>query len=348
MIGNFICQILDSSGRRLRINLPKSHPAWMDMLNLLCGAEPFEWIGNNAHNKLFVCTPELKGRVHEICNKNETRDPELSAIEDYFTRQKDNSRLAFLREGILLRVDNNLVHKALNMIRRADFLAAYDVISFGDKEEYTGPENLRECVCRFCGKRSPKVQFKKKNAHAIPEALGNKLVFCNDECRQCNADLSPVDKELTEYLKFRRSENKIANKKNKIIKVWGHNFFYDGSSRELKISRLAILAETETQYHVKLEGAEPITHLGIYKALAKIAIDLIPRDLVDEFRTTIDWINGEFVPKVLPDVFYVYRNSSVCQPLAKVFVRKEMTSDSGLPKCVVAVTLIDLTLDMHL
>ncbi|MGJ0982013.1 HNH endonuclease [Bacteroides ovatus] len=115
------------------------------------------------------------------------------------------------------------------MVRKANFFVTYNVISFGDKEEYTGPNDLNACVCRFCGKKYPEVRFKKKNAHAIPDALGNKLVFCNDECQSCNAALSPIDKELAEYLKFRRSENKIVNKKNKIIKVWGHNFFYDGS-----------------------------------------------------------------------------------------------------------------------
>ena len=303
MMSNFICQIFNESGDRLRINLSQSHPAWMDMLNLLCGAKPLEWIDDSSHNKLFICSSELKVRIHEICSKYKSQESNLSVIEDYFNNQVDNSRLAFLREGVLLSVDNNLVKKAVFMVRKANFFVTYNVISFGDKEEYTGPNDLNACVCRFCGKKYPEVRFKKKNAHAIPDALGNKLVFCNDECQSCNAALSPIDKELAEYLKFRRSENKIVNKKNKIIKVWGHNFFYDGSIGELKISRLAILEETESKYYVKLEGAEPITHLGIYKALAKIAIDLMPRNLVDEFRTTIDWIKGGFVPKVLPNVF---------------------------------------------
>lgn len=342
-MSNFICQIINEFGDILRINLPQSHPTWMDILNLLCGAKPFEWIDNSSHNKLFICSSELKVRIHEICSKYKSQEPNLSVIEDYFNNQVDNSRLAFLREGALLSVDNNLVRKAVFLVRKANFFATYDVISFGDKEEYTGPDDFKACICRFCGKKYPEVRFKKKNAHAIPDALGNKLVFCNDECQSCNATLSPIDKELAEYLKFRRSENRIVNKKNKIIKVWGHNFFYDGSVGELKISRLAILEETESKYYVKLEGAEPITHLGIYKALAKIAIDLMPRNLVDEFCTTIDWIKGGFVPKILPNVFYAYRDSYVCQPLAKVFVRQGMALSPGLPKCIVVLTLIDLT-----
>ena len=96
-MSNFICQIFNESGDRLRINLSQSHPAWMDMLNLLCGAKPLEWIDDSSHNKLFICSSELKVRIHEICSKYKSQESNLSVIEDYFNNQVDNSRLAFLR-----------------------------------------------------------------------------------------------------------------------------------------------------------------------------------------------------------------------------------------------------------
>ncbi len=344
-MSNFICQIWDASGNRLEIDLPQSHPAQIDMLNLLCSADPLLWIDKSSHNKLFICSPDLKVKVHGICGKHKSDELfDLSSIEDFFNNQADNAPLAFLREGGrgLLRIDENLIEKAMCLVK---FWSSYDVISFGDKEkeEYTGPNDLKACVCRFCRRGDPKVKFKKRNAHAIPEALGNKLIFCNDECPDCNVTLSHIDKELAEFLKYRRSEGGIRNKKSKIIKVYGHNFFYDGSSRKLKISPLAILEEKESEYYVKLEGAERITHLGIYKALAKIAIDLMPRNLVDEFQSTIDWIKGEFVPQKLPNVFYIYQSSSVSQPLVQLFVRHDETLNLELPRCIVALTLIDLT-----
>lgn len=339
-MSNFICQIWDASGNRLEIDLPQSHPALIDMLNLLCSADPLLWIDESSHNKLFICSPDLKVRVHGICGKHKSDELfDLSPIEDFFNNQADNAPLAFLREGGLLRIDEDLIEKAMCLVK---FWSSYDVISFGDKEKYTGPNDLKACVCRFCRRGYPEVKFKKRNAHAIPEALGNKLIFCNDECPDCNATLSRIDKELAEYLKYRRSEGRIRNKKGKIIKVCGHNFSHDGSAGKLKISRLAILEETESKYYVKLEGAEPITHLGIYKALAKIAIDLMPRDLVNEFQSTIDWIKGEFVPQKLPNVFYIYRSSPVSQPLVQLFVRHDETLNLELPRCIVALTLIDL------
>ena len=53
-MSNFICQIFNESGDRLRINLSQSHPAWMDMLNLLCGAKPLEWIDDSSHNNMHT------------------------------------------------------------------------------------------------------------------------------------------------------------------------------------------------------------------------------------------------------------------------------------------------------
>jgi hypothetical protein len=40
-------------------------------------------------------------------------------------------------------------------------------------------------VCRFCGRRSPEVTFQFE-AHAIPEALGNKSITSTYECDACN------------------------------------------------------------------------------------------------------------------------------------------------------------------
>ena len=39
--------------------------------------------------------------------------------------------------------------------------------------------------CRFCGGYSPGVSFQQQ-AHAIPEALGNKTLFTSYECDNCN------------------------------------------------------------------------------------------------------------------------------------------------------------------
>ena len=46
-----------------------------------------------------------------------------------------------------------------------------------------GEQNHR--LCRFCGQGEPGTSFRHK-AHAIPELLGNKSIFTNFECDNCN------------------------------------------------------------------------------------------------------------------------------------------------------------------
>lgn len=48
--------------------------------------------------------------------------------------------------------------------------------------------------CRFCGTTDPK-KFR-KDAHALPEALGNKWLFSLDECDECNNRSSRYEGEL--------------------------------------------------------------------------------------------------------------------------------------------------------
>jgi hypothetical protein len=43
----------------------------------------------------------------------------------------------------------------------------------------------RERVCRFCGLGADKTKFN-KDAHAIPELLGNKHLLSDSECDACN------------------------------------------------------------------------------------------------------------------------------------------------------------------
>jgi hypothetical protein len=339
----FACILINEAGDKLKISLPEGNLLGMRMLNALCGADPIEWIDHTSHNKIISCTSILKDEILGICKEFVNTLPGLSKVSDFFKDQKENAYLGFLRYGTLERIDDELIEKTIYMIRYRNFAEKYQMLEFGDREVYTGPQNLKDCVCRFCGLKYPEVRFKKRNAHAIPDALGNKLVFCNDECQTCNGDLSAVEKELIEYLKFRRADSRIPNKKKKIIHVTGHNFDYDGPTGILKISKSAILDEKEGKYFVKLEGAELISHLGIYRGLAKIAIDLIPWDLVGQFEATIRWIKGDFIPRNVPDVYFIYRKSAIQQPRARVYLRKSDVQVSEYPKCIVALDLIDLT-----
>lgn len=232
--------------------------------------------------------------------------------------------------------------KALSLLKTCETEDQYDVSVYGTKEYFAGPSDLRKCICRFCGRTRPEVEFKRKNAHAIPEAPGNKLVFCNDECRTCNRKLSVVENNLINYLNYRRAQGKIKGKKNKIITSTGQNYSIVGSTGQLEISNEAIIDKRNSEIKVKYLDANLISHLGIYRALSKIAIDLLPDNHLSDFITTIDWIKGYVSPYIVPNVYFAYRNLKVSQPIARLFLRKENSDKTRYPHCLVVIDLIDL------
>ncbi len=76
----------------------------------------------------------------------------------------------------------------VNSEKAIDFFNIYEVelvINFDDltKKIYVGEFANR--VCRFCGKAKPAVSFKKE-AHVVPQFLGNRFLLSAQECDICN------------------------------------------------------------------------------------------------------------------------------------------------------------------
>ena len=69
-------------------------------------------------------------------------------------------------------------------------------------------------VSRFCRRNDATVSFRAK-AHAIPETFGNKTLFTNYECDQCN-DLfgSTIENDLGAYTKPDRVFARIPGKRS--------------------------------------------------------------------------------------------------------------------------------------
>ena len=123
---NFRCRLVNELGDVLKINLSENHPAWMDMLNSLCGAPPVEWIGRNSHDKVIQFTSEFKKRVLRICAANKNAEPSLDKIERFFNDQPDGSFISFLREGVVLGNADNRMDDALIRALVANYKASLE------------------------------------------------------------------------------------------------------------------------------------------------------------------------------------------------------------------------------
>ena len=181
---------------------------------------------------------------------------------------------------------------------------------FDGLECKAGEEDKEKRCCRFCN-TTGKGNFR-KIAHAIPEALGNKLLFCNEECDSCNSRLASVESHFVHLMDIRRALCKVPTKKtSKVISLYGENFTLlpdEQGSPNLYVKREEVKHMGNGRYSYHLKNSSEVTNEGIYKALVKMVIDLMPTSELTHFRNTITWINGCQTDRNLPSVFYAVRS----------------------------------------
>lgn len=177
-------------------------------------------------------------------------------------------------------------------------------------EECIGEEDVNKRVCRFCGKKYPEVTFD-KDAHAVQDALGNKLLYCFEECDTCNHDLAPIEDNFRKIMDFRRAMYHIPRKGTTCTpKVVGKTFIIKPDKHGLP--ELFLMEESIPQevnrakpFYMHLELKDSMSNEGMYMALCKMVIDMLPSGELSHFENTIKWItsNGKWAPDSLPSTW---------------------------------------------
>lgn len=164
------------------------------------------------------------------------------------------------------------------------------------KKVFIGDKKDRRC--RFCGKSKPLASFR-KTAHALPEFLGNKSLVAMDEYDDCNEWFSEnLEDHFAKYLAPIRTACQIRGKTG--IPTCKSK---DGRTRfEWKSARLSITTdagspaterrEDTKQFIVRIER-QPYIPLAIYKCLTKMAISIMPAELVPEYKDVVGWIKPD-------------------------------------------------------
>lgn len=99
-------------------------------------------------------------------------------------------------------------------------------------------ENTNNYICRFCGKARPEVKYR-KDAHVIPQLLGNRNVLSKMECDSCNEHFSMYENSLASYIGLFRTmarlpgQRGIPKYKNIALKF---EAYYDGAKVQIKSS----------------------------------------------------------------------------------------------------------------
>lgn len=158
-----------------------------------------------------------------------------------------------------------------------------------DKKIYLGEKGK----CRYCGKSSPEVEFRKV-AHAVPELLGNKFLFSNDECDTCNSYFDKnLENNLANFLGILRTTSQIHGKKG-VPKIKS-----SAGDRVEAINGDIVIIHTEDSEITKAldektimirSSSTPYVPINVYKCFIKIALSAMPAYALQSFSECLRWI----------------------------------------------------------
>lgn len=222
----------------------------------------------------------------------------------------------------------------------------FETYSYGWSEDdvYIGDSNPGMRRCRFCSNTADN-KFTKK-AHAISESLGNKHLFCNEECDDCNARLAQIEDHFLRLMDIRRSLYKISGKGACCHSVEGRNFVIRPDKNNDPIIYLKeedIMSQDidlSKPFSIKLDHKWYVTNENIYKALVKYVINLLPNNQIPYFSNTIEWINGNIISDTLPPMLFGMHDRVLRQPIIDIYINNKGKADT--PYCTAIFYLCDI------
>lgn len=153
--------------------------------------------------------------------------------------------------------------------------------------------------CRYCGKNSSEVKFK-KIAHAIPELLGNKFLFSNDECDECNSYFDQnLENNLANFLGISRTTSQILGKKG-VPKTKSSN----GDRVEVINKDIVVIQSEGSDSYENLDeqtvrissSPTPYIPINVYKCFVKIALSVLQESSLRGFSECIRWVRFNHEP----------------------------------------------------
>lgn len=291
----------------------------------------------------------------------------IRKLRGFIADLTDNEHFYFFNEDKTSLVDRRIAIEMLNWLNNKvsysevlhnrvfehfnNFNIQYEFLSYGHDglEERIGEKDISKRICRFCKKSIPEVTFN-NNAHAIQDALGNKIIFCNEECDSCNHNLAPVEDQFRIMMDFRRSIFRIPRKETtKAAKIIGKDFIIlpdkNGNPNLylMQDSFHKIDITKPFMHHFELKA--PVVNEKMYKALCKMVIDMLPSCELPHFENTIKWISSNnFIPDYLPSIWLgnlptdkpVYK-----QPALDIYINNREKQQQA-PYCTAIIWIYDI------
>ena len=177
----------------------------------------------------------------------------------------------------------------------------------------------------------------------------HKKLFCYEECDTCNHTLNKIEDNFLHLMDIRRALYHISRKETTSSpSIYGNNFAIlpnEKGAAELYIMQEAIDPNVDISkpFIFQLKQLAVLSDEKIYKALAKMVIDLIPSPHLPQFENTIKWIRSDsFIVDSLPEIWFCHNIGKMHQqPYLDIFLNsKNSLSDS--PYCTAILYIYDI------
>jgi len=189
--------------------------------------------------------------------------------------------------------------KIIEVVNRCEYyMKNYDCVftyihNIGETQTVIDPTDK---VCRFCGKRHPEVNFRKK-AHAISELVGNKEFVLRNECDTCNSFFGQkLEDDFGKYLGFGRTLSQVYGKEG--VPSYKSR---DGKSRVDFTDKGIVIQATQDSDFVEQHESHMVFHavrdaytpIAVYKSLVKMALSLVSYEQMPYFMDTVAWLKED-------------------------------------------------------
>lgn len=180
-----------------------------------------------------------------------------------------------------------------------DFLEAYapqEIVKVPDKL-HKNLKNKSVRICRFCGVSNNKNLFRKE-AHSIPEFLGNSYLLNDFECDKCNTLFGTYETCFADYLIIERVISGTKGKKGtpELVQNKSEKFIKRNSSalnnKEIKVQGIAgsdIVIDGESE-KIATQFKLSYIPINIYRSLLKMALSIIRHEDVKLYNTAVDFL----------------------------------------------------------
>lgn len=340
-----------------------NHKLQMQMLNTICGWSfvrgwndcEYSYPTGKAVRMDMHIKNDAKSLRDEICTGD--KDCHKSLISSFYKTllSVEDGELFFIYRVVYTFPSQRLLYKILNELSyikkgkskeeadvwfdkyAATFFNEYDVRYYGHAK--VGELERAKRVCRFCGESMPTVKFD-KIAHAVPESIGgHKNLICYEECDKCNEAFGEsIERNLCEWFDFRRSTHLVKKKSGGVPKAYGRNYVIEDK-------KVSLILDKDVTEEIKLVGSGTVTLQGIYRALCKIAIDLIDNEYLDQLKTTIKWVRfGRPKSSHYPQIAQMHGLHEVKEPMVYICSRKDRQDTDTTPLHLCIFRIFDLAL----